>query len=179
MIDFTPSDEDMALLPLEVTVYIKVSVVSLYKEDNYDFLRYFFSKEDIADEFYDLHKTVFYDFDGSDTKQKRFVTVFELYAKPNYRQISEFLQEVLYDYEDSPADVIMDFYTHDNKAYRLSNLDGIVKLEAMNEKAKAEEEGPHLTLESQLVEQAEHEAKKIEEKEDLLDDDDDKIVLKF
>ena len=31
------------------------------------------------------------------------------------------------------ADVIIDLYTHDDEAYRLSNLEGIVKLEKMGE----------------------------------------------
>ena len=127
MVDFRPSDLDMAMLPLEVTVYIRVSVISLYKEDNYAFLRYFFA-QDIADEFYHLGNTVIYDFDGTDTKQERFVSVLELYSIPNLAQISDHLKEILEGY-DHTADVVIDFFTHDDKEYRLSNLDGIVKLE--------------------------------------------------
>ena len=47
MIKYKPSEMDMATLPLDIVVYIKVSVVSLYKEDNYEFIRYLFGKEDI------------------------------------------------------------------------------------------------------------------------------------
>ena len=35
------------------------------------------------------------------------------------------------------GDVIIDLYTHDSKSYRLSNLDGVVKLEQMNIKNAA------------------------------------------
>jgi len=128
MIDFKPSEEDMLNLDLDVIVYIKVSIVSLYKEDNYDFIRYLFTNEDIKDEFKDINNTVFFDFDGTNTKQERFVTVFELYSIYNYVNISDYLKEILEGYCHN-ADVLIDFFTHDSKAYRLSNLDGIVKLE--------------------------------------------------
>ena len=45
MLDFSPSDMDMAMLPLDVTVYVKVSVVSLSREDNYGFIRYLFTNQ--------------------------------------------------------------------------------------------------------------------------------------
>ena len=45
MIDFKPNDEDMALLPLDVTVYVKVTAISKDKNTNYDFIRYFFADE--------------------------------------------------------------------------------------------------------------------------------------
>ena len=137
MIDFTPSDTDMAMLPLEVTVYVKAHVISLYKEDNYAFLRYFFT-QDISDEFYNLNRTVFYDFDGTDTKQERFVTVFELYARPKLSETADLLREVMEGY-DHTADVVMDLFTHDNRTFRLSNLDGIVKLEEIFKDGTKEE----------------------------------------
>ena len=137
MIDFKPSDLDMAMLPLEVTVYLKVHVISLYKEDNYAFLRYFFTR-DIGEYFYRFQNTVFYDFDGTDTKQERFVTVFELYSVPKFSEIADLLKEVLEGY-DHTADVIFDFFTHDNRMYRLSNLDGIVKLEEIHTDGTKEE----------------------------------------
>ncbi|MBQ1508066.1 MAG: hypothetical protein IIZ47_01460, partial [Erysipelotrichaceae bacterium] len=128
---------DMAMLPLEVTVYVKAHVISLYKEDNYAFLRYFFT-QDIQDEFHQLSRTVFYDFDGTDTKQERFVTVFELYAKPKLSETADLLKEVLEGY-DHTADVVMDLFTHDNRTFRLSNLDGIVKLEEIRQDGTKEE----------------------------------------
>ncbi|MBQ1477586.1 MAG: hypothetical protein IIZ33_05530 [Erysipelotrichaceae bacterium] len=137
MVDFKPDDLDMAMLPLEVTVYIRVSIISLYKQDNYDFIRWFFS-QDIRDDLYQMEKTVIYDFDGSDTKQERFVSVFELYAKPSCAQVTDHFKEVLEEY-DHVADVVMDFFTHDNKTFRLSNLDGIVKLEELHSDGTKEE----------------------------------------
>lgn len=127
MIDFKPDDMDMAMLPLDVVVYIKASIVSLAKKDNYDFIRYFFTR-DIAGDFKDLNETVFYDFDGTRTDQEKFVTIFELYSLLNYANISDYLKEILEEYTHE-ADVLFDFYTHDSREYRLSNLDGIVKLE--------------------------------------------------
>ena len=128
MINFKPSDMDMATLPLDIVVYIKVSIVSLYKEDNYDFVRYLFEKEDINEYIKETNDISFYDFDGTKTNQERFVTIFEMYSLYNYHNVSEYLKEVLEGYSHV-ADVIIDFYTHDDKEYRLSNLDGIVKLE--------------------------------------------------
>lgn len=128
MVKFKPSEMDMATLPLDIVVYIKVSIVSLYKEDNYEFIRYLFGKEDIDEYIKDKDDIYFYDFDGTGTNQERFVTVFEIYSKYNYQVISDYLKEMLEGY-DHIADVIIDLYTHDDKEYRLSNLDGIVKLE--------------------------------------------------
>lgn len=131
MIDFKPSDEEMAMLPLDVVVYLKVSVVSLEKEDNYDFIRYLFTDESFRSYFKDINETVFYDFDGTKTDQEKFVTIFELYSLYNYENTSDYMKELLQFYSHE-ADVLIDFYTHDSKEYRLSNLDGIVKLEEMN-----------------------------------------------
>lgn len=128
MVDFQPSVTDMAMLPLDVVVYIRVTIISLEKEDNYNFMRYLFSDEDIRDYLKDIEKTVIYDFDGKETKQERFVTLFEAYSLKNYFQTSYYLEELLNGY-DHTADVLIDFFTHDDKKYRLSNLDGVVKLE--------------------------------------------------
>lgn len=128
MINYNPSEMDMAKLALDIVVYIKVSIVSLYKEDNYEFIRYLFSNEDISTYIKDKDDIAFYDFDGTGTNQERFVTIFEMYSLYNYQNVSEYLKELLDGY-DHRADVIIDLYTHDDKKYRLSNLDGIVKLE--------------------------------------------------
>lgn len=131
MLDFAPSDMDMAMLPLDVVVYVKFSIVSQSNEDNYVFIRYLFSAPELSEYFKDLRDTIFYDFDGRSTIQQRFVTIFEMYSLYNYANISEYLKEIL-EFYSHEADVLIDLYTHDSKAYRLSNLDGIVKLEEMN-----------------------------------------------
>ena len=131
MVKFEPSDMDMVTLPLDIVCYVKVSVVSMSKNDNYDFLRFLFTDEDSSFYFKDLKDTVFYDFDGTETTQERFVTILELYSLYNYANTSEYLKELL-EFYTHEADVLIDFYTHDSKAYRLSNLDGIVKLEELN-----------------------------------------------
>ncbi len=130
MLDFAPSDMDMAMLPLDVVVYVKFSIVSQSNEDNYAFIRYLFSAPELSEYFKDLRDTIFYDFDGRSTVQRRFVTIFEMYSLYNYANISEYLKEIL-EFYSHEADVLIDLYTHDSKAYRLSNLDGIVKLEEM------------------------------------------------
>ena len=134
MMDFKPSDLDMAMLPLDVVVYIKVSIVSADAQKNYDFIRYLFTYGDMNEYFKDTGDTLFYDFDGRSNAMHRFVTVFELYSLYNYANVSEYLQEVLTFYSHD-ADVLIDFYTHDDRQYRLSNLDGIVKLEEMHSKS--------------------------------------------
>ena len=131
MINYKPSDKDMLALPMEAVVYIKVSIVSLYKEDNYDFIRYLFETEDISNEFLNISDTIIYDFDGTSTNQSRFVTIFELLSLYTYANVSEYLKDILEEY-NHVCDVLIDFYTYDNEEYRLSNLDGIVKLEKMN-----------------------------------------------
>ena len=133
MIEFKPNDVDMAMLPLDVVVYIKASIVSLDKNDNYDFIRYLFADENMPVYFKDLNDTVFYDFDGRHLGQEKVVTIFELYSMYNYENTSLYLEELLQSYTHE-ADVLIDLYTHDSKEYRLSNLDGIVKLEQMNVK---------------------------------------------
>ena len=131
MIDFKPSEMDMAMLPLDVVVYLKASIVSLSQDDNYDFIRYLFSNDEITFYFKDVKDTIFFDFDGRHTDQEKFVTIFEMYALYNFSNVSEYLKELLMNYTHE-ADVLIDFYTHDSHSYRLSNLDGIVKLEEMN-----------------------------------------------
>ncbi len=133
MVEFKPSDVDMAMLALDVVVYIKVSIVSLDKSDNYGFIRFLFSDENMPVYFKDLNDTLFYDFDGRDIGQEKVVTIFELYSLYNYENTSDYLRDLLQSYTHE-ADVLIDFYTHDSKEYRLSNLDGIVKLEQMNVK---------------------------------------------
>ena len=133
MLDFKPSEMDMLMLPLDIVVYCKVTVVSQDPQINYDFIRYLFSNDELPEYFKEIEDTLFYDFDGTGTDQRRFVTIFELYSLYNYDNVSEYLKEVLMFY-DHEADVLIDLYTHDDKAYRLSNLDGIVKLEEMFQK---------------------------------------------
>lgn len=130
MIDSAPSDLDMTMLPLDVVVYVKVALISLNKDDNYGFIRYLFTNEEMSTYFKDIKDTIFYDYDSSETNRERFITFFELYSLYNYDNVSEFLKELLQFYSHE-ADVLIDLYTHDSKKYRLSNLDGIVKLEQM------------------------------------------------
>ena len=78
--------------------------------------------------FKNFEKTVFYDFDGTKTNQEKFVTIFELYGKSIYHETALYLEEILKGYSHE-ADVIIDVFTHDNHMYRLSNLEGIVKVE--------------------------------------------------
>lgn len=131
MLDFKPRDEEMAMLDLDIIVYCKVNIISLSKKDNYDFIRFLFSSSDEIDIYFkNIDKTIFYDFDGTHTDQEKFITIFELYSLYNFNNTSYYLQELLNKYSHE-ADVIIDIYTHDNKAYRLSNLDGVVKLEEM------------------------------------------------
>ena len=131
MIEFRPNDVDMAMLPLDVVVYVKASIVSTDKNDNYSFIRFLFSDENMPMYFKDLNDTIFYDFDGREIGAEKVVTIFELYSLYNYENTSEYLKDLLQFYTHE-ADVLIDLYTHDSKEYRLSNLDGIVKLEQMN-----------------------------------------------
>lgn len=132
MLEFKPSENDMAMLPLDVVLYIKISIISLFKEDNYEFIRFFFNDPDLKEYLKDIDKTIIYDFN---TKQERIVSIFELYGTKNYGLSSIYIKELLENYNHN-ADVIIDIYTHDDKEYRLSNLDGIVKLEELDKNKK-------------------------------------------
>ena len=131
MLSFKPSSLDMAMLPLDVVLYIKVHVVSLSKEENYDFIRFFFNDPDIKEYIKDLNKTIVYDFDGTNTNKERFVSILELYGSKNFTETSDYLKDLLQLYTNQ-AETLINIYTHDDKAYLLSNLDGIVKLEELN-----------------------------------------------
>ena len=130
MINFAPNDEDMAMLPLDVVVWIRMSFIGIEKAVNYNAIRYFFTNEDFKALFKDIDKTVFYDFDATKTKQNCFVTICELYGLNKDTVTLDTVKEIMEEYDHS-ADIIFDVFTHDNKKYRLSNLDGIVKNELM------------------------------------------------
>ena len=131
MAHFEPNEEDMLSLPLTAVTYLKVSLVSLSMEDNYGFINFFFKDKEVEDYINDIPSTVVYDFDGTKTDQEKFVTIFELTGKANFHEISMYLEELLNNYSHE-ADVIIDIFTHDSNKYRLSNLEGIVKLEELH-----------------------------------------------
>ena len=127
MANFKPSDEDMAILPLDVILYIKTTVISVCKEDNYEFIRFLFNGPDLKDYLKDINKTIIYDFDASD----RFISVFEIYGNKNCTETLDYLKDLLETFTGQ-GEALFSIYTHDNKEYLLSNLDGIVKLEEVN-----------------------------------------------
>ena len=49
MLDYKPSDLDMAMLPLDVIVYVKVTLVSKSRQENCGFIRYLFSSPELND----------------------------------------------------------------------------------------------------------------------------------
>lgn len=128
MLNFIPSDEDMFGLDLDVVVYVKVVIISENIDNNYNFIRFLFSEKDINEYFKDSEKTIFYDFTLSEEKH---LSIFELYARYNFHNTGEYLKQILEEYTQD-SDVIIDLFTHDQKKYRLSNLDGIVLLEQLN-----------------------------------------------
>lgn len=128
MANFKPNDEDMAMLPLDVVLYIKVTVISICKEGNYEFIRFFFNDPDLKDYLKDINKTVVYDFE---TNNDRTISIFEIFAGKNYTETVDYLKDLLELFEGQ-AEALFSIYTHDDKEYLLSNLDGIVKLEEVN-----------------------------------------------
>ena len=136
MLDFEPDESDMAMLDLDVIVYVKAVLVSQDQQNNYGFIRFLFTDEEFPFFFKESNRTLFYDFDGRNTDQEKVITVFELYSLYNFDNVSAYLQERLNLYSHE-ADVLMDLYTHDSRVYRLSNLDGVVKLEEMQLKNAA------------------------------------------
>lgn len=129
MLDFKPNDEDMAMLDLDVVTYLKVSLVSIDKEINYNFIRFFFDKEKMRElnlYFKDLNKTVFYDFTYAKDEDTRVITIFELYSLKTLSDTESYIEEILNEYTHD-AEVIIDIYSHDNHEHRISNLDGVVK----------------------------------------------------
>lgn len=135
MVVYEPDDMEMAMMPLDVVVYCKVSLISINKEDNYNFVRYLFTDENVGQYIKDYKDTVFFDYDFTDKTEEKFITMFNMLSLMNYQNVSDYLKELLQFYVHD-ADVIIDFFTHDSKAYRLSNLDGVVKLEEMKRNNK-------------------------------------------
>lgn len=130
MIKFEPNDIDMAMLPLDAIVYIKTSLVSISKEDNYGFIKHLFSDTETNDYINDINNIVFYDFDATNTDQGKYITVFEMTSKVKYAETSIYLEEKVKSYNHD-AFVIIDMFTHDSKKYRLSDFDGVIKLEQL------------------------------------------------
>lgn len=133
MLDFKPSDEDMAMLDLDVVTYIKVSMVSIMKEINYNFIRYLFNhaqKDELISTMKNINSTIFYDFVYENNDDKRAITIFELYSTKTYTETEMLINELLAEYTHD-AEVIFDFYTHDNHEYRLTNIDGVVKTDQL------------------------------------------------
>lgn len=129
MLDFKPSDEDMAMMDLDAVTYTKAAVVSIQKEINYNFIRFLFDKERIDEMksyFKDIDKTVFYDFAYQKDEDTRFITIFELYSLKPLSESEIFIEEILNEYSHD-AEVIFDLYSFDNHEHRISNLDGVVK----------------------------------------------------
>lgn len=130
MIDFTPRSDELLEMPLDVIVWCKVTAVSYEQKTNYDFIRFLFSDEEVPSYLKDYSKTQFYDFDGTNTDQARFVTIFELNSLMNYASLSIWLLDLMNRYNHD-ADIVIDMYTIDDKVYRLSDIDGIVKLDEL------------------------------------------------
>ena len=128
MANFKPNDEDMAMLPLDVVLYIKVTVISICKEDNYEFIRFFFNDPDLKDYLKDIDKTIVYDFKAG---EDRVVSIFEIFGNKNYMETADYLKDLIQLFEGQ-AEALFSIYTHDDKEYLLSNLDCIVKLEEVN-----------------------------------------------
>lgn len=128
MIDYIPSDSDMMELPLDDIVYIRSSIISFSKEDNYNFIKHLFSDDEIDRYVNNKNSIIFYDFDATKTDKEKFITIFEFTSAVVYNELSIYLEELLNKYTHE-ADVLIDMFTHDLKKYRLSNLEGIVKLE--------------------------------------------------
>lgn len=130
MINFQPHDEDMAMLPLDVVVWSRMTIISVDAELNYAAIKHFFTNDEFVLLFKDIGKTQFYDFDGTSTKQNCFVTICELYGIQKASYSIDVIKELLEAYDHS-CDIIIDIFTHDNAKHRISNLDGIVKAELM------------------------------------------------
>lgn len=128
MMYFKPEDSDMLSLPLYVLVYAKVFVTSSNEEDNINFIKYL-QANDIKSSLYDYEKTTFYTFFAPDNS--RYVTIFEIYSLKTYFEISDILFEQLKEYSHD-CDIVIDFFTHDNHLYRLSDIAGEVKNDQLN-----------------------------------------------
>ena len=128
MLEFKPTDDDMAGLDLDICTYLKVSMISIDKQINYGFIRFLFEEDgdEIHRTFKDIDNTVFYDYEYKNGDDIRAITITELYSKDPYAA-TEILLATLMEKYSHDAEVVIDLYTHDGKEYRLSNLDGIVK----------------------------------------------------
>ena len=51
MLEFKPNDEDMAVLDLDVVTYIRLTMVSVDKRINYNFMKFLLNDEDDKDNY--------------------------------------------------------------------------------------------------------------------------------
>ncbi|MDY6062900.1 MAG: hypothetical protein SPI53_03835 [Erysipelotrichaceae bacterium] len=134
MLEFEPDDELMAILPLNVIVYIKIILINEDKTKTYNDLRLLFNPSvarELNEYIIDLNKIKFYDFDAPD----KFITIMELNAKVNYQLIHDCFEEILNKYQFT-GDIVINFYTHNNNNQCLSLYNGLLTTKPLKTKTQ-------------------------------------------
>lgn len=135
MINFKPTDADMASLPLEDVVYFKTYVISMSRKENYDFMGKLFRDDEVGDYINHFITTIAYDFVREENDDK-FITIFEGTSSKPLQELSIYLQEILTEYTHE-AIVFFIMFTHDGHCWQLTDEDGVVKFEELHDKQEA------------------------------------------
>lgn len=124
MLEFSPNDDDMMMLNLEIIVYIKALFMSTNFEKNTNTIKLLISDKDSSYYFKDISKTFFYNFESKDNKC---LTITELYSKAKVNETIDYIKDILNKTEDTKYTLY--FYTHDNHQYIMQNLEGYNEIE--------------------------------------------------
>lgn len=119
MLEFNPSDNEMASLDLEIIIYIKALFMSMDFNNNTDTIRRLINNKDSFFYFKDIDKTFFYNFKSKDNKC---LTITEFYSKAKYEEIVDYIKDILNESKDTKYTLY--FYTHDNHQYIMQNIEG-------------------------------------------------------
>lgn len=139
MLDFLPSKINLSNLKKDISIYLKLTIISLNKDDNYTFLKFFFQQELAQQTFYNFQKMPFFDFDARQIKKShKFITICELFSIKNAEETARNIFTLLKNYHNK-CDLVFDLYSLDNKHFRLSLMEGRKKLEEIRDCNEKEE----------------------------------------
>lgn len=130
MINFKPNDEDMFNLELDEILYLKIIIIGNNLENNHKDIRILLNPkyiEEINKTIKNINKTNFFDFEY----KNKAISIFNLKSKENFYYTHSLFEDILKQYQFY-GDIAIYFFTHNNKEYILSNYNGIINTQEIN-----------------------------------------------
>jgi len=133
MLEYQPNKEDLAIMPLQARLLIKLTIIGEDKEKNYGFLRSFFQQDMKNSIFYASAKTIFYDFDATEiSNSHKFITIAELYSELEDKDFIASLAKLL-EGSEKESDVYFEIYSLQDSHYQVSIINGEVSGKVVDE----------------------------------------------